>query len=46
MHKAVVKRIEPYGVFVALEGFRKFGLVHSSQVGREEGSQSGVVDEG
>jgi predicted RNA-binding protein with RPS1 domain len=27
-----VKRIEPYGVFVAMDGYRKFGLVHSSQV--------------
>jgi hypothetical protein len=27
-----VKRIEPYGVFVALPGFRRYGLVHSGQV--------------
>ncbi|KAF6261416.1 hypothetical protein COO60DRAFT_1636853 [Scenedesmus sp. NREL 46B-D3] len=27
-----VKRIEAYGVFVALQGFRKYGLVHASQV--------------
>uniref|UniRef100_A0A7S3VHF1 S1 motif domain-containing protein n=2 Tax=Dunaliella tertiolecta TaxID=3047 RepID=A0A7S3VHF1_DUNTE len=32
VHKAVVKRIEPYGVFVQLQGYRKYGLVHSSQV--------------
>ncbi|KAJ9532328.1 hypothetical protein QJQ45_010367 [Haematococcus lacustris] len=32
IHRASVKRIEPYGVFVALAGYRKFGLVHASQV--------------
>lgn len=32
MHSSVVKRIEPYGVFVQLQGYRKYGLVHSSQV--------------
>mmetsp|Transcript_26220 Transcript_26220/g.77861 ORF Transcript_26220/g.77861 Transcript_26220/m.77861 type:complete len:587 (-) Transcript_26220:1722-3482(-) len=32
VHRGVVKRIEAYGVFVELEGFRKHGLVHSSQV--------------
>lgn len=32
IHRAAVKRIEAYGVFVALEGYRKHGLVHSSQV--------------
>jgi len=32
VHKATVKRIEAYGVFVQLDGFRKHGLVHSSQV--------------
>ncbi|KAF5840637.1 hypothetical protein DUNSADRAFT_16010 [Dunaliella salina] len=32
VHQAVVKRIEPYGVFVQLHGYRKYGLVHSSQV--------------
>ena len=32
IHKAVVKRIEPYGVFVQMEGYRRHGLVHSSQV--------------
>eukprot|EP00877_Chromochloris_zofingiensis_P006031 jgi/Chrzof1/1681/Cz10g17030.t1 len=32
VHKGIVKRIEPYGVFVQLEGYRKFGLVHASQV--------------
>ena len=38
-----MKRIEAYGVFVALEGYRKHGLVHASQVsgyldlGAEEG---------
>jgi hypothetical protein len=33
IHKGGVKRIEAYGVFVALPGFRKYGLVHASQVG-------------
>lgn len=33
IHKGEVKRIEAYGVFVALPGFRKYGLVHASQVG-------------
>ncbi|KXZ49883.1 hypothetical protein GPECTOR_19g334 [Gonium pectorale] len=32
VHRAVVKRIEAYGVFVALEGYRRHGLVHTSQV--------------
>ena len=32
IHDAVVERIQPYGVFVRLAGFRKFGLVHSRQV--------------
>ncbi|KIY92261.1 hypothetical protein MNEG_15702 [Monoraphidium neglectum] len=32
IHRGVVRRIEAYGIFVALEGFRKHGLVHSSQV--------------
>ncbi|WIA16485.1 hypothetical protein OEZ85_013166 [Tetradesmus obliquus] len=31
-HRGEVKRIEAYGVFVALQGFRKYGLVHASQV--------------
>lgn len=33
-HRAEVKRIEAYGVFVALQGYRKYGLVHASQVGQ------------
>ena len=35
IHKGEVKRIEAYGVFVALPGYRKYGLVHASQVKRE-----------
>jgi polyribonucleotide nucleotidyltransferase len=31
-HRGEVKRIEAYGVFVALQGYRKYGLVHASQV--------------
>lgn len=34
IHRATVKRIEPYGVFVALPGYKRYGLVHSSQVSR------------
>ncbi len=30
--RGVVKRIEAYGVFVGLEGYRRQGLVHASQV--------------
>lgn len=37
MLRSVVKRIEAYGVFVALEGHRRHGLVHTSQVGRSRG---------
>lgn len=32
IHQAVVKRIEPYGVFVQLQGYRRFCLVHFTQV--------------
>ena len=42
VHKATVRRIEPYGVFVQLDGFRKQGLVHSSQVQRGGGGGEGV----
>jgi len=38
--RGVVKRIEAYGVFVGLDGFRRQGLVHASQVG---GGAVGVV---
>lgn len=31
VHRGVVKRIEHYGVFVSLDGFRRQGLVHASQ---------------
>lgn len=31
-HRGEVKRIEAYGVFVAIQGFRRYGLVHASQV--------------
>ena len=41
VHKATVRRIEPYGVFVQLDGFRKQGLVHSSQVRRGGGRGGG-----
>lgn len=32
IHSAVVERVQPFGIFVRLQGFRKWGLVHSSQV--------------
>ena len=32
VHRAVVQDIKPYGIFVSLPGFRRSGLVHSSQV--------------
>lgn len=32
IHRATVKRIEAYGMFVELAGYRRYGLVHSSQV--------------
>eukprot|EP00775_Hariotina_reticulata_P012440 gene12440-12577_t len=32
IHRGEVKRVEAYGVFVALQGYRKYGLVHASQV--------------
>jgi hypothetical protein len=28
----VVRRVQPYGIFVDLEGFSRNGLVHNSQV--------------
>ena len=32
VHKASVMSIKPFGVFVAMEGFRSNGLVHLTQV--------------
>lgn len=32
IHEATVERVQPYGAFVRLAGFRKFGLVHARQV--------------
>jgi DNA-directed RNA polymerase subunit E'/Rpb7 len=32
IHPAVVRRVQPYGIFVDLEGFSRNGLVHNSQV--------------
>lgn len=34
VHRGTVQSIRPFGVFVQLEGFRKYALVHSSQVRR------------
>ena len=31
--KGIVNRLEPYGVFVQLQDFRGYGLVHRSQLG-------------
>ena len=33
MHAATVQQLRPFGAFVKLEGYRKYGLVHVSQVG-------------
>lgn len=32
VHRATVARVQPYGLFVRLEGYRKNGLVHAFQV--------------
>lgn len=32
IHQATVDKVEPYGVFVRLDGFRRKGLVHSMQL--------------
>lgn len=32
-HAAAVQQVRPFGVFVKLDGYRKYGLVHFSQVG-------------
>lgn len=32
IHYAAVQSVRPFGVFVKLDGYRKFGLVHVSQV--------------
>jgi len=32
IHAATVERVAPFGIFVRLPGFRKWGLVHTSQV--------------
>jgi hypothetical protein len=36
LHRGEVKRVEAYGVFVALQGYRKYGLVHASQVSHQK----------
>lgn len=35
IHKATVKRVKPFGFFIQLEGFRRQGLVHWSQVSED-----------
>jgi predicted RNA-binding protein with RPS1 domain len=32
IHQATVQKIRPFGVFVELKGYRKYGLVHISQI--------------
>jgi len=32
IHKGTIQSVKPFGVFVQLEGFRKYGLVHTSQI--------------
>jgi len=47
IHQGQVSRIQPYGVFVRITGFRKQGLVHKSQMsnGKVEKPEE-MVDEG
>ena len=35
MHRGTVRNIRPFGAFVELEGFRRHGLVHNSQISEE-----------
>ncbi|PSC76425.1 S1 RNA binding domain-containing [Micractinium conductrix] len=32
IHRAAVQQVRPFGVFVKIDGYRKFGLVHFSQI--------------
>ncbi|KAL4418798.1 hypothetical protein ABPG77_010207 [Micractinium sp. CCAP 211/92] len=32
IHRGAVQQVRPFGVFVKLDGFRKYGLVHFSQI--------------
>eukprot|EP00887_Chlorella_sp_A99_P003531 scaffold7.g3531.t1 len=32
VHRGVVQSVRPFGVFVRIDGFRKYGLVHFSQI--------------
>ena len=45
IHKATVAGIRPFGLFVALAGYRKHGLVHSSQVSDHMGFTRDDADE-
>ncbi len=35
IHRATVRNIRPFGVFVEMEGYRRHGLVHNSQISEE-----------
>jgi polyribonucleotide nucleotidyltransferase len=35
IHRGIVRNIRPFGLFVDLEGFRRNGLVHNSQISEE-----------
>lgn len=35
IHRGTVRNIRPFGAFVELEGFRRHGLVHNSQISEE-----------
>jgi len=32
IHEAIVQKVRPFGVFVEMKGYRKYGLVHISQI--------------
>ena len=35
IHRATVRNVRPFGVFVEMEGYRRHGLVHNSQVSED-----------
>jgi hypothetical protein len=35
VHRATVRNVRPFGVFVELQGYRRHGLVHNSQVSED-----------
>lgn len=45
IHRATVAEVRPFGIFVRLPGFRRNGLVHSSQVSEHMGLSREDTDE-